>query len=123
MLTMAGRHHRDSVNRLREFFAVGARCLLGFEEVTFWQFDIKQTYQVLDVDARVGQSTGGANMVVRGARLRGEEIRLAITGMVAGKGYNTLFAGKVSDGRIEGNVRISDGDSYRTIPWKATRQP
>ena len=36
-----------------------------------WQFDIKQAFQVLDVDARVGQSTGGANMVVRGARLRG----------------------------------------------------
>ncbi len=84
-----------------------------------WQFSVAQKYQVLDVDARAGAS----NMVVRGARLRGEEIRLAITGLVAGKGYNTLFAGRVTDGRIEGNVRISDGDSYRTIPWKATRQP
>ena len=84
-----------------------------------WQFDIMQEYQVLDVDAR----TGGASMVVRGARLRGEEIRLAITGSVGGKGYNTLFAGKVTDGRIEGNLRISDGENTRTIPWKATRQP
>jgi len=84
-----------------------------------WQFQIAQKYQVLDVDAR----TGGASMVVRGARLRGEEIRLAITGTVAGKGYNTLFAGKVADGRIDGNVRISDGENYRTIPWKAARQP
>ena len=84
-----------------------------------WQFDITQKYQVLDVDARAG----GANMVVRGARLRGEEVRLAITGVVGGKGFNSLFAGKVADGRIEGNLRISDGENYKTIPWKATRQP
>ncbi len=88
-----------------------------------WQFDVTQKYQVLDVDARVGNSAGGANMVVRGARLRGEEIRLAITGVVEGKGYNTLFAGKLADGRIEGNIRISDGENTKTIPWKATRQP
>jgi hypothetical protein len=41
--------------------------------------------------------------------------------MVGGKGYNVLFAGKVADGRMEGNARISDGDSYRTLPWKAVR--
>lgn len=82
-----------------------------------WQFDIAQKFQILDVDARAGGST----MVVRGARLRGEEIRLAVTGMVGGKGYNVLFAGKVADGRIEGNVRISDGESYRTLPWRAAR--
>ncbi len=84
-----------------------------------WQFDIVQKYQLLEVDARAG----GANMVVRGARLRGEEIRLAITGVIGGKGYNSLFAGKVADGRIEGNLRISDGENTKTIPWKATRQP
>ena len=82
-----------------------------------WQFDIAQKFQILDVDARAG----GSLMVVRGARLRGEEIRLVVTGIVGGKGYNVLFAGKVADGRIEGNVRVSDGDSYRTLPWKAAR--
>jgi SAM-dependent methyltransferase len=84
-----------------------------------WQFDVKQTYQVLDVDARAG----GASMAVRGARLRGEEIRLAITGVVGDRAYNTLFAGKVAEAGIEGSLRISDGENYRTIPWKATRQP
>jgi SAM-dependent methyltransferase len=84
-----------------------------------WQFDIKQTYQVLDVDAHAGSTS----MVVRGARMRGEEIRLAIIGPIGGKGYNTLFAGKVADGRIEGSLRISDGENFKTIPWKATRQP
>lgn len=83
-----------------------------------WQFDIAQKFQILDVDVRAG----GATMVVRGARLRGEEIRLAITGVVAGKGYNTLFTGKVVGNRIEGSVRVSDGESYRTALWQATRQ-
>jgi SAM-dependent methyltransferase len=86
-----------------------------------WQFDIAQKFQMLDVDARVGSTSAGSVMVVRGARLRGEEIRLSVTGIVSGKGYNVLFAGKVTDGRIEGNVRISDGDSFRTLPWKAAR--
>ena len=84
-----------------------------------WRFDITQKFQILDVDAQAG----GSPMVVRGARLRGEEIRLVIAGLVGGKGYNTLFAGKVTDGRIDGNLRVSDGENYRTIPWKATRQP
>lgn len=82
-----------------------------------WQFDIAQKHQILEVDAWAG----GSAMVVRGARLRGEEIRLVVTGIVGGKGYNVLFAGKVADGRIEGNVRVSDGENYRTIPWKASR--
>jgi SAM-dependent methyltransferase len=82
-----------------------------------WQFDIAQKFQILDVEAWAG----GSAMVVRGARLRGEEIRLVVTGVVGGKGYNVLFAGKVADGRIEGDVRISDGESARTRPWKATR--
>jgi len=83
-----------------------------------WQFDIKQTYQVLDVDARAG----GSPMVVRGSRLRGEELRLAVTGVVAGKGHNVFFRGKVADGRIEGEARISDGDTARTVTWKGSRQ-
>jgi hypothetical protein len=82
-----------------------------------WQFDIAQKFQILDVDAWAG----GSLMVVRGARLRGEEIRLVVTGVVGGKGYNVLFAGKVADGGIEGNVRVSDGENTRTLPWKAAR--
>jgi SAM-dependent methyltransferase len=82
-----------------------------------WQFDIKQNYQVLEVDARAG----GSPMVVRGARLRGEELRLGITGIVAGKGHNVFFRGKVADGRIEGEARISDGDTARTVTWKGSR--
>jgi SAM-dependent methyltransferase len=83
-----------------------------------WQFDITQKFQVLDVDARAS----GSPMVVRGARLRGEEMRLAVTGTVGGKGYNVLFRGKVADGRIEGDARVSDGETARTVLWKANRQ-
>jgi SAM-dependent methyltransferase len=82
-----------------------------------WQFDIAQKFQILDVDAW----SGGSVMVVRGARLRGEEIRLAVAGVVGAKAYNVLFVGKVADGRIEGSVRISDGEITRTLPWKAAR--
>jgi len=82
-----------------------------------WQFDVAQKYQILEVDARAGAST----MVVRGARLRGEEIRLVVTGVVGGKGYNLLFRGKVTGGRIDGDVRVSDGDSARRLPWTASR--
>jgi SAM-dependent methyltransferase len=82
-----------------------------------WQFEITQRYQVLEVDARAG----GAAMVVRGARLRGEEIRLAVTGVIGGKGWNHLFRGKVTDGRIEGEVEVSDGEQRRKLPWTATR--
>ena len=83
-----------------------------------WQFDIAQKFQILDVDARAG----GATMVVRGARLRGEEIRIVVTGMVGEKGYNVMFRGKVAEGRMEGDLRFSDGDSARTLLWKANRQ-
>jgi hypothetical protein len=61
-------------------------------------------------------------MVVRGARLRGEEIRMAVTGLVAGKGYNVLFRGRVAGGVMEGDLRLSDGDTARTLPWKAAKQ-
>jgi SAM-dependent methyltransferase len=83
-----------------------------------WEFSIAQQYQLLEVDVR----SPGA-MTVRGARLRGEEIRLAVTGTVGGKAWNHLFRGRVADGRIEGEVRVSDGESERMLPWKASRQP
>jgi SAM-dependent methyltransferase len=82
-----------------------------------WQFDVAQKFQILDVDARAGGST----MVVRGARLRGEEFRLVVAGMVGGKGYNLLFSGRIAGARIDGDVRVSDGDDVRTLPWRAIR--
>ena len=84
-----------------------------------WEFTIAQQYQLIEVDARVPSGP----MTVRGARLRGEEIRVAVTGLIGGKAWNHLFRGTLVDGRIEGEVRISDGEDERTLPWKASRQP
>lgn len=84
-----------------------------------WAFDVKQENQIVDVTLRSPTSP----LLVRGSRLRGTELRLAITGIVGGKAYNHLFRGTVSpDGRIDGEVRVSDGDEFRTLPWKAVRQ-
>jgi hypothetical protein len=41
--------------------------------------------------------------------------------MVGGKGYNLLFRGRIAGARIDGDVRVSDGDSARTLPWRAIR--
>ena len=62
-------------------------------------------------------------MVVRGARLRGEEIRLSVSGVIAGKAWNHLFRGKLTGDRIEGEVIVSDGEARRTLTWTATRTP
>ena len=83
-----------------------------------WRFDIAQKYQIVEVDVQAG----GALMVVRGARLRGEELSLAVTGMVASKGTNVLFRGKLAGRTIEGDARVSDGETARTVPWKASLQ-
>jgi SAM-dependent methyltransferase len=83
-----------------------------------WQFDVAQKFQIVDVDAR----TGERQMVVRGARLRGEHLHMAVTGLVGGKGYNFLFRGRLAGGGIEGDLRVSDGELVKTIPWKASRQ-
>jgi SAM-dependent methyltransferase len=84
-----------------------------------WQFDVQQKMQLLEVSALAGASP----MVVRGARMRGEEIRIAATGVVAGKATNVMFRGKVTDGRIEGDLRVSDGDLARILPWNAVKVP
>jgi len=84
-----------------------------------WRLDIAQKYQVLEVTARVASG----DMLMRAARMRGEEIRVALTGVLAGKAWNYLFRGRLAAGRIEGELRISDGNVNRTFPWKAERQP
>ena len=84
-----------------------------------WEFSIAQRHQMLEVEARAG----GRELVVRGSRLRGDELRVVVTGRVGERTWNHLFRGKVSPGRIEGEVRISDGENERTLPWKANREP
>ncbi len=82
-----------------------------------WEFKIAQKYQLLEVDA----IAGGRAQAVRGTRLRGEEIRLVVTGVVGERAWNHVFRGTVEDYRITGEVQISDGEETRTMPWNATR--
>jgi len=84
-----------------------------------WNFNIDQQYQLIDVEAQAG----AARQTVRGARLRGEEIHIAVTGLVGGKAWNHMFRGTIRGGAIEGEVRVSDGQNERILPWKASRQP
>ena len=82
-----------------------------------WSFDIAQRFQELEVEVRAQ----GRDLLVRASRLRGAEIKLAVTGVVGTRAWNHLFAGRVDGGRIEGELTISDGEQTRTHPWRATR--
>ncbi len=78
---------------------------------------IRQAFQKLEVEAR----SGPRELVVRGARLRGREIKLVVTGALAGKPLHHLFTGTLRGDRIEGDVVVSDGENRRSFPWTAIR--
>jgi SAM-dependent methyltransferase len=82
-----------------------------------WEFSVAQKYQMLDVSARAA----GREQAVRGTRLRGEEIRIVVTGVVGERPWNHVFRGLVKGDRIDGEVLISNGDDSRTMTWQATR--
>ena len=82
-----------------------------------WSFGIGQRYQVLDVKV----AAAGRDLLVRNTRLRGEEIKLVVTGLVGARAWHHYFVGQVRGDRIDGQVSISDGSNTRTVPWVATR--
>ena len=82
-----------------------------------WTFDIAQRFQELEVDVRAG----GRDLLVRASRLRGDEIKLVVTGIVGARAWNHLFVGRIEGGRIAGELTLSDGEHTRTYPWRATR--
>jgi len=82
-----------------------------------WNFRIQQHYQMLDVD--VGAQ--GRDLLVRNTRLRGEEIKLIVTGIVNGRAWHHYFVGTLKGDRIAGEVTVSDGNNRRSFPWTATR--
>lgn len=84
-----------------------------------WEFEIGQVFQALEVRAAAG--AGRRDITVRATRLRGDEIKVAVTGLVGGKAWNHLFKGTISGDRMAGEVLVSDGDQQRTVPWTATR--
>ena len=82
-----------------------------------WKFKVSQHFQVLDIDV----AAQGRDLLVRNSRLRGEEIKLIVTGIVNGRAWHHYFVGTLKDERISGEVTISDGNNKRSFPWTATR--
>ena len=82
-----------------------------------WRFDVKQKYQELDIDV----AAQGRDLLVRNSRLRGEEIKMIVTGIVNGRAWHHYFVGQLKDDRISGEVSVSDGNNKRSYPWTATR--
>jgi len=84
-----------------------------------WTFRIAQKYQMLDIDARVAGSK--QHMTLRNSRLRGDELKMVITGIVGTRSWHHWFVGTVRGERIEGTVVVSDSNQQRSYPWIATR--
>jgi SAM-dependent methyltransferase len=82
-----------------------------------WRFRIKQRYQMLDVDA----SAQGRDLLVRNSRLRGEEIKIVVTGLINGRAWHHYFIGTLKENQIAGEVTVSDGNGRKLFPWTATR--
>jgi SAM-dependent methyltransferase len=83
-----------------------------------WEFRIAQQFQLLEVGARAE----GRDLLVRASRLRGDEIKLVVTGLIAGHAWHHLFVGRMSGDKITGEVTVSDGNETRKAPWQAARQ-
>jgi methylase of polypeptide subunit release factors len=82
-----------------------------------WQLRIKQRFQILDIDA----AAQGRDLLVRASRLRGEEIKVIVTGIVNGRAWHHYFVGAVKGDRISGELTVSDGNNKRSFPWTASR--
>jgi SAM-dependent methyltransferase len=82
-----------------------------------WNFQVRQTYQVLDIDV----AAQGRDLLVRNSRLRGEEIKIIVTGVVNNRAWHHYFVGELKGDRIAGEVTVTDGNNKRSFPWTATR--
>jgi hypothetical protein len=72
---------------------------------------------VLEVEA----GAQGRELLVRASRLRGNEIKLVVTGVVGERAWHHLFSGHIDGERIAGELEVSDGNQKRTYPWNASR--
>jgi len=84
--------------------------------------DIDLTFQVIKarITARI-TSEGRTPLTVRAASLRGEEIHLVVAGTLSGKDGVHRFDGKISGGRIEGEILTGTRAPERMV-WSAQRQ-
>ena len=82
-----------------------------------WRWRIKQKYQMLDIET----SAQGRDLLVRNSRLRGEELKIVVTGLVNGRAWHHYFVGTLKGDRIDGEVTVSDGNGRKVFPWTAAR--
>jgi len=82
-----------------------------------WRFQIGQRYQMLEVDVRAE----GRDLLVRNTRLRGEEVKLIVTGVVKNRAWHHYFVGTARRDAIESEVTVSDGNHKVVYPWLAKR--
>jgi SAM-dependent methyltransferase len=83
-----------------------------------WRFQIAQRYQMLEVAVLAE----GRDLLVRNTRLRGEEVKLVITGVVKNRAWHHYFVGTARGDAIEGEVTVSDGNNNKVVyPWLAKR--
>jgi SAM-dependent methyltransferase len=82
-----------------------------------WRFQVAQRYQMLEVDVRAE----GRDLLVRNTRLRGEEVKLVVTGIVRNRAWHHYFVGTARGDAIEGEVTVSDGNNKVVYPWLAKR--
>jgi len=59
---------------------------------------------------------------VRASRLRGDEVKLVVTGLIAGHAWHHLFVGRITGDAITGELTLSDGATTKKLPWKAARE-
>jgi len=82
-----------------------------------WNFQVGQRYQMLELQVRAE----GRELLVRNTRLRGEEVKLVITGIVKSRAWHHYFVGMTKGDTIEGELTVSDGNNKVVYPWLAKR--
>src|SRR5881392_2371987 len=82
-----------------------------------WRFQIAQRYQMLEVAVLAE----GRDLLVRNTRLRGEEVKLVVTGLVKNRAWHHYFVGTTKGDTIEGELTVSDGNNKVVYPWLAKR--
>ena len=81
-----------------------------------WKFQVSNLSGAGHRRRRAGQ-----DLLVRNSRLRGEEIKIIVTGVVNNRAWHHYFVGELKGDRIAGEVTVTDGNNKRSFPWTATR--
>ena len=83
--------------------------------VAAWELSLEQTFQEL----RGTASVDGKPARVDNPRLRGDEIRFTLVGVVNGREARHEYVGRVSGEAIRGKARVPNAESG--VEWQATR--